>query len=286
MRDGAARVDAPAGPRPDRLGWRSSMERFEGRHAFVTGGASGMGLGIARALAGEGALVTIADLDDSSCAEIVATQRDRLQGVDLDTRDRAAWAGAKDEAEQGFGPVDILVNNAGIGPDGHTLAETDPVSFDRLIAINLTGVYNGIATFAPGMQERHDGHILNTASFGGFSGAAGAGPYVASKHAVVALSEVLREEMEPFGIGVSVLCPSAVNTNLRRTTLALGSEASEAALGDRLQREGLSIDAVGARVISAIRANELYVFTHPGEPWRTMLSGRFERIMTAFDATP
>src|SRR6266511_1102071 len=130
------------------------MEHFEGRHAFVTGGASGMGLGMARALANEGANVTIADIDRVSLADVVATRPDRFEGVHLDTRDRDTWSGAKADAERRFGPVDILVNNAGIGPDGDTLADTDPVSFDRIVAINLIGVFNGISTFGPGLQER------------------------------------------------------------------------------------------------------------------------------------
>ena len=120
------------------------MEQISGKHAFITGGASGIGRAMAHAFLDEGALVTIADYDAQNLQKLSAA----FHCVTLDVRDRAQWRGAKAKAEARYGPVSILCNNAGIGPNVGELADTDPDTFDRMIAIKLTGTFNGIHAFA------------------------------------------------------------------------------------------------------------------------------------------
>jgi NAD(P)-dependent dehydrogenase (short-subunit alcohol dehydrogenase family) len=262
------------------------MKRFDGRVAFVTGGASGIGLAIATSLIEAGSRVMIADLDPVVLDRAVTALGSQAASVQLDVRDRDGWAAARIAVEERFGPVDILVNNAGIGPDGYPLADMNPTAFDRVIAIKLTGTFNGVATFGKGMRERGDGHIVNTASMAGLIAIANLGAYTASKFAVVGLSEVLRQEMAPHGVGVSVLCPGLVRTNLGETTTSAGSERIHAvpvdspATADR----GINPAVVGSMVIEAIRDNRLYIVTH-GE-YREQVAARMDRVVGAFDGVP
>ncbi|MDB5715824.1 MAG: family oxidoreductase [Sphingomonadales bacterium] len=258
------------------------MREINERVAFVTGGASGIGLAIATSLVAAGARVMIADLDPVALEKALAVLGPQAAAFRLDVRDRAGWAAARKAVEDRFGPVDILVNNAGIGPDGHTLADMDPVAFDRVFAIKLTGTFNGIATFGAGMRDRGDGHIVNTASMAGLMASARLGAYTASKFAVVGLSEVLRAEMAPHGVGVSVLCPGLVRTNLGETTTAAGSDRIHA---DRITTDnGIDPAIVGAMVIDAIRENRLHIVTH-GD-YRSQVAARMERVLDAFDGIP
>jgi NAD(P)-dependent dehydrogenase (short-subunit alcohol dehydrogenase family) len=183
------------------------MKLSDARHAFVTGGASGIGLGIAGALANRGIPVTIADINEESLAQVVVARANSFRGVVLDVRDRENWRRAKAEAEAAFGPVDILINNAGIAPNGQPLVGSDPDSFDRIIAINLTGIYNGIWAFAGDMAARGRGHIVCTSSQAGLTPVEipGVAAYSAAKFGVTALGESLRAELAPQGVGVSVL---------------------------------------------------------------------------------
>ena len=254
------------------------MEDLAGQHAFVTGGASGIGLAIAEALLAQGARVSVGDFD----AERLASLPAGLAGLALDVRDRAQWASAKAAAEARFGPVGILVNNAGIGPDGKDLADMDPAAFERLIAIKLIGTFNGISAFGGGMRELGSGHIVNTASMAGLMAIPHLGAYTASKFAVVGMSESLRSEMAPYGVGVSVLCPGLVATNLRETTIRVGSAVTETL--NPVQRNGLDPARVGARVVAGIKGNWPYILTH-GED-RGPVEKRMNRLMAAFADTP
>lgn len=238
------------------------MDLSQAKHAFITGGASGIGLGIADALADLGIGVTIADVDRETLDAVVASRGGKLRGQLLDTRDRAGWASAKAEAEAALGPVDILVNNAGIGPNGRNFADMDPESYDRIIAINLTGVFNGVSAFAADMRDRGRGHIVNTSSLAGLTmGFPGVGAYSVSKFGVVAMSECLRVEMAPHGVGVSVLCPGLVTTNLPLNTAKLGGELREG--GGSMPESGVTTADVAKRVLAAMAGNELYIITHP-----------------------
>jgi NAD(P)-dependent dehydrogenase (short-subunit alcohol dehydrogenase family) len=254
------------------------MERIAGRHALITGGASGIGLAIARALKGQSAAVTIADYDGERLEQFAG----EFNCVTLDVRDREAWATAKQDAEVALGPVSILCNNAGIGPNVAELADTDPLTFERMIAIKLTGTYNGVHAFAADMRARGEGHIVNTASMAGLVSSPRLGAYTAAKFGVVGLSEVLRMELEPRGVGVSVLCPGMVSTGLPVTTAKADGRHDPAAPQPAMP--GIDSARVAARVVAGIKGNWPYILTH-GER-KDMVADRMLAILNAFDETP
>lgn len=238
------------------------MDLATARHALVTGGASGIGLGIVEALVARGIAVTAVDVIGERLDARFAGREGEVFPYRLDTRDRAGWIEAKRAAEARFGPVDILVNNAGIGPDGHELADMDIESFDRTIAINLTGVFNGIHTFVGDMKARGRGHIVNTSSLNGvIAGMARYGAYATAKHAVTGLSEALREELAPFGVGVSVLCPGPVYSNMPETSRLLGSDAPAQRWPDGTV--GMEPIVAGRIVLRAIELDMSHILTHP-----------------------
>jgi NAD(P)-dependent dehydrogenase (short-subunit alcohol dehydrogenase family) len=237
------------------------MQLSEARHAFVTGGASGIGLGIAGALANRGIAVTIADINEDALAEVVAGRGNSFRGVVLDTRDREAWQRAKAEAEAASGPVDILVNNAGIAPNGKGFAEMDPESFDRIIAINLTGIYNGVWAFTADMAARGKGHIVCTSSQAGLmTTVTGVGAYSAAKFGVTAIGEALRTELAPQGVGVTVLFPGYVQTNLAANTERVGGDIRK--YSNVVMPIEVTSAEVGEMVAEAIEQDAPYVITH------------------------
>ena len=237
------------------------MKLNEARHAFITGGASGLGLGIADALAARGIAVTIADINEDALAEVVAQRGNQMRGVVLDTRDREGWARAKAEAEATFGPVDILVNNAGIAPNGQPFADMAPESFDRILAINLTGIANGVFAFAADMRERGRGHIVNTSSQAGLvTSVPGVGAYAVAKFGVTALSEALRTEMAPHGVGVTALFPGYVQTNLGANTQRIGGDIRS--YTTTLPPTDVTARDVGEMVADAIERDASHVVTH------------------------
>jgi NAD(P)-dependent dehydrogenase (short-subunit alcohol dehydrogenase family) len=255
------------------------MKLAEARHAFVTGGASGIGLAIAEALAARGVPVTVADVDAEALA--AATAGGSLRGVELDTRDRPGWARAKAEAEAALGPVDLLVLNAGIAPDGKDLADMAPESFDRVVAVNLVGTFNGISAFGAEMRARGRGHVVTTASMSGMAVEwPGQGSYSAAKFGVVAMTEALRLEMAPHGVGVSCFCPGTTATNLMASTLRIGGELRDpeaSLLGMPVQPAD-----VAAKVLRGIEEDRPFILTHPER--RPAVEQRFAAILAGFDA--
>jgi NAD(P)-dependent dehydrogenase (short-subunit alcohol dehydrogenase family) len=252
------------------------------RHAFITGGASGIGLAIAEALAARGVRVTIADVNREGLDTVLAANAGTMRGTYLDVRDRAGWAAAKAEAEAAFGPVDILVNNAGIASIGFEIADMDPEAFDRVVAVDLTGVFNGVSAFAADMRARRHGHIVNTASMAGISSPRTqvGGSYAAAKFGVVGLTETLREELAPHGVGVSVLCPGQVSTGIVENSAKFGGEVK------RLPPPGMKMGGgeaaeVASLVLKAIEGNEPYVITH-GQGWWPGVERRHLEIREAF----
>lgn len=256
------------------------MNLNEAKHAFITGGASGLGLGIADALAARGLSVTIADVNRDSLEEAAARRGNQFRGIELDTRERDRWLEAKDEAVRLFGPVDILVNNAGIAPNGREFADMDPESFDRILGINLVGIYNGVWAFAADMRARGKGHIVNTSSQAGLTASVpGVGAYAVAKYGVTALSEALRQELAPHGVGVSVLCPGYVQTNLAVNTTRLGGEIRQYTA--RMPESSVTPAHVGEMVASGIENDEAFIVTHPGV-WKSM-EARLASIRAACD---
>jgi len=248
------------------------MDLGKARHAFITGGASGIGLGIAEALGARGLAITIADIDRETLERVVAEKAAggaKWRGQPLDVRDRAAWARAKAAAEAAFGPVDVLVNNAGIAPNGQGFAVMDPASFDQIIAINLVGVFNGVSAFAADMAARGTGQIVNTSSQAGLAASMpGVGAYTAAKFGVTGLTENLRKELAPQGVGVSLLCPGYVATNLSETTRKVGGTLRESAPG-KMPQSAVSAADVGEMVVQGITDDAPYILTHPGV-WESM----------------
>lgn len=257
------------------------MDLGQAKHAFITGGASGIGLGIAEALAARGLAITIADIDRESLDAVVAAKGEKWRAQHLDVRDRAAWGQAKAEAEAAFGPVDVLVNNAGIAPNGQSFAGMDPASFDMIIAINLVGVFNGVSTFAADMAARGTGQIVNTASQAGLTASIpGVGAYTAAKFGVTGMTENLRLELAPQGVGVSLLCPGYVATNLTANTAKIGGTRREYAPGV-VPQSSVTPAHVGEIVVQGIADNAPYILTHPGV-WDSM-ADRFAGLRAACD---
>lgn len=262
------------------------METFAGQVAFITGGASGIGLAIGRALSARGASVVLADIDGDRLTQAASQLVGEVYTVTLEVRDRGAWAAARKQVETRFGPVSLLFNNAGIINDAggristRGLADQTPESFDRMIGVNLTGVFNGISTFAAGMRERGRGHIVNTASTQGVVACQGVGSYCAAKFGVVAMSESLRDEMAPHGVGVSVLCPGPIQTRISASSSLITGDAPVETPPDMF----LSADTVAQMVIAAIQNNDPYIFTH-GE-YLAAVTDRHRAIEAALRATP
>ena len=259
------------------------MKLDAGQHAFITGGASGLGLGIADALLARGLRVTIADANAETLEQVLATRGAAVRGVLLDVRDREGWARARQEAEAAFGPVDVLVNNAGIAPNGKPFAEMPPESFDQILAINLGGVFNGVSAFALAMRERGRGHIVNTSSMAGLSPSiVGVGAYATAKFGVTALTESLRKELADHGVGVTLLCPGYVVTGLSANTAKLGGLTRGAPPpGMKMPESDVTSEDVGAMVIEAIEKDEPLIVTHAGS-WPE-IEKRFDTIKAACD---
>src|SRR6202049_2827545 len=275
----------------------NSMRELAGKTAFVTGGASGIGLGLGRAFAQAGMKVMLADIEADALAAAVKSLenvRPGVRGVICDVADPSSVERAAKASYEAFGNVHVVCNNAGVAAGGGI----DNISLDNwrwVIDVNLMGVVYGIRSLLPHIRSHGEGgHIVNTASMAGMSGGLGLSPYTASKFAVVGLSEGLPEQLRPFGIGVSVLCPSYVRTGIGESgrnrpqrygpTPSLDPNSPAAAIvsatAARLQA-GFDPAAVAARVLDAIRNDELYVFTHPN--MREQVDERFAAIQAAMD---
>ncbi|MDP3908496.1 SDR family NAD(P)-dependent oxidoreductase [Novosphingobium sp.] len=254
------------------------MKDFAGRTAFVTGGANGVGLGIARNLLERGAKVAIADIrQDAIDRALAALDNREVMGVQLDVASRDDFKAAADAVEAAFGPVSILVNNAGVNLF-QPIEESSYDDWDWLLGVNLHGVINGVQTFVPRMVERVKageqvgGHVVNTASMAAFLAGGTPGIYNTTKYAVRGLSESLRYSLLQYGIGVSVLCPGLVKSYIyasdaiRPDALKAQMKAVDATAVERLagvHEFGMEPDVIGARVIEAMEANRLYIFSHP-----------------------
>ncbi len=206
------------------------MKDLKGKVAFITGGGSGVALGQARVFAREGMKVVIADIRQDHLDEAMEYFNEiqaPVHPIHLDITDREAFARAADETENVFGPVDLLCNTAGVSIFG-PMQDATYDDWDWIMNVNVGGVINGIRTFVPRMIERGaGGHIVNTASMSAFVPLPGTGVYNTSKYAVRGLSEALRLDLEAHDIGVSLLCPGAVNTDIHEAVLTRPDHLSE-----------------------------------------------------------
>jgi NAD(P)-dependent dehydrogenase (short-subunit alcohol dehydrogenase family) len=270
------------------------MDDFQDRIAFVTGGASGIGFGIAKQLVAAGCKAAIADLRQDHLDEALAWFEEgqlgsRVYGVQVDVTNRARMAEAADQVEREFGPVTILVNNAGVGVEG-PLRDASYADWDFGLGVNLGGVVNGIQTFWPRVRAHgRGGHIVNTASLAGLVPMPSwMAIYATAKAAVIAMSESIADDLARDNIGVSVLCPGPIKSRIHELSRnrAEGYEPS-AAFAQAAQRLGerqvsdlwMEPEQVGDMVVDAIRHNKLYVITH-GE-WSDAVQQRHDRIMAA-----
>ena len=265
------------------------MQDLAGRTAFITGGASGLGLGMARAFVERGIAVAIADVmqDHLEAARTALGPAARCHFIHLDVTDRDAFVQAADEAEAALGPVSILCNNAGVGMLGSTQA-TGHVDWDWVMSVNLGGVINGVQTFVPRMRARGEGHIVNTSSIGGILPGPGGAAYLTSKAAVLGLSEAMLCDLRAEGIGVTVILLGPTASNIHKVAkqrplayadTELAAYETELA-GKPLISGGMDPVAGGRMVVHAIERDQLYLFTHP--EFRHAVQQRFDAIMTAF----
>ena len=254
------------------------MIDFNGRTAFVTGGANGVGIGLVRALLAEGAKVAIADIREDSIEKALSTLDNReVMGVQLNVMDREGYVEAADKVEAEFGPVSLLFNNAGINLF-QTIEDSSYDDWDWVLGVNLHGVINGVQTFAPRMKSRaqageiEGGHITNTASMASFIAGGAPGIYNTAKFAVRGLSYSLRHSMYEYGIGVSVVHPGLVKSfiyasddirpdMLKGEMKAVDKDAVERLAG--VHEFGMEPDEIAARILDGIRENRANIFTHP-----------------------
>jgi NAD(P)-dependent dehydrogenase (short-subunit alcohol dehydrogenase family) len=273
------------------------MRELAGKTAFVTGGAGGIGFALGRAFAEAGMRVMLADIECDALAGAVRSLHNigpEVRGVLCDVADAASVDRAAKETIEAFGNVHVVCNNAGVAAAGGI----DNISLDNwrwVLDVNLMGVLHGIRAFLAHIRSHGEGgHFVNTASMAGMDGGLGFSPYTASKFAVVGMSEGLSQQLKPHGIGVSVLCPHFVRTRIgesgrnrqgrygeRQTTDPASPAGQMLALITASIAAGLDPADVAARVIAAIREDELYVFTHPD--MRSHVDARFAAIQAAMD---
>jgi NAD(P)-dependent dehydrogenase (short-subunit alcohol dehydrogenase family) len=276
------------------------VEQIRDRVAVVTGGASGIGLGMARALAGAGAKLVLADIEQEpleAAARGLADDGADVVGVVCDVADPKSVDRLRDETLSAFGAVHVLCNNAGVGGDSTSAIWEQPAGeWDWVMGVNLRGVIHGIQRFMPLMVEQGaGGHVVNTASMAGL--VEGAGIYGVTKHAVVALSESIYRDVQMRGlpIGVSVLCPGWVNTRIMESgrNRPEAPRPAEEAPNPMLQqfldafaeqvRNGMDPDEVGRLVVAAIEEERFYVLPHR---WEEMIRNRLEHILEGKNPVP
>jgi NAD(P)-dependent dehydrogenase (short-subunit alcohol dehydrogenase family) len=270
------------------------VKDVQGKTAVITGGASGIGLGIAKSFVNAGMNVVLADLRpdhlDSALAGFKAQGKSaNVHAVRLDVTDRPAMGAAADETERVFGKIHVIVNNAGVGIEG-PLKDATYDDWDFGMGVNLGGVINGVQTFVPRIRKHGEGgHVVNTASLAALvTMPANMVMYVTAKAAVVALSESIRTELTQENIGVTVLCPGPVKSNIheleqnRPTRFTQSNAFAESAkrLGKRtVSPLWMEPEEVGGMILNAVRNDTLYVITH-GE-WRPAVVSRFEALLAA-----
>ena len=252
--------------------------QLQGKIAFITGGGGGIGGGMAQAFAERGMKLILADVDKSYAETMAAPFGHDAIAVELDVTSLESWSKARATAHDRFGTIDVLCNNAGISTPRATLDEMSPDLFARVMAVNVTGVYNGIVTFVPEMRERRSGHIVNTSSINGLVAYQTLAAYSASKFAVDGLSAALRDELAPFGIGVSVLYPGLTRSRMSLSNKS-GANTNEI---PRAVLEANMMDPVwiGRAVVKAIEENSPHIISHPG--YLPAVEQRFARITAAF----
>lgn len=264
------------------------MKEFKGKTAFITGGASGIGLGIAKACGKAGMNVIIADMRQNAIDAVLPYFKERgwpVYGIKLDVTDREAYARAADEAEAAFGKIHILVNNAGVEVPSHPLWESSYNDCDFIIGVNIKGVINGIINIVPRiLAHGEEGHVVSTSSQSGLSVVPGFTLYNMTKAAVAAMMETVASDLKGTNVGASAFFPGPVKGNLSASSLevrpdnlknadapvpvppppAFDEKDAPAAPPVFFDFNSLLMDAeeAGERVLEGIRRGDLYIMTH------------------------
>lgn len=270
------------------------MQELRGRVAVVTGGGGGIGRALALAFADEGMDLVLSDVDLSAAQAVsdeVKGRGVRSLAVQTDVSDRAAVERLAETAYKELGGTHVLCNNAGVVTMrlAQDMSEAD---WDWVLGVDLYGVIHGIEAFLPRMLAANEGgHIVNTSSIAGLVPAAipGIASYTTAKYGVVGLSESLALDLADKGIGVSVMCPGGVTSRIgeagrNRPAEYGGPETPSPVPGDAIPQETIEPEQLAAQVLRAIRANELYVLSHPKT--QPAVEARFAALLAAFDAFP
>ncbi|HVN84149.1 MAG TPA: SDR family NAD(P)-dependent oxidoreductase [Candidatus Binatia bacterium] len=275
------------------------MDAFANRVAVITGGAGGIGMAMARSFAQRGARVVLADLDgaalERATAELAASGAQVL-GVPTDVTKLDSVHALADSAARRFGAVHIVCNNAGVATFGE-IKDSTHKDWEFTMNVNFWGVVHGVEAFVPRLiAQGAGGHIVNTASMAGLVGMQWLGIYCASKFAVVGLTESLHRELKPYGVGVSVLCPMIVATNINANSVRMrppelrnpGDPVSVPEVGATVDvPEGamkggtIAAEDVARRVVRAIDRQDLYILTHPEQ--RGFLRRRAAKLDAMFE---
>jgi NAD(P)-dependent dehydrogenase (short-subunit alcohol dehydrogenase family) len=271
----------------------SAFADLEGKVAVVTGGASGIGKGIAEALKNEGVELVIADIE-AGALQRTAEELDAT-GIQTDVSSAESVGALATEVVERFGTAHVLVNNAGIGPMGR-IADLTLDDWKWMVGVNLWGVIHGIPAFLPILKGNEEGgHIVNTSSMAGLVGMPGLGSYTLTKYGVLGLTEVLAKELEEDGskVGATVLCPGTIHTNIGTSSRNRPGDNAGGLHDVDISQEGSEVDMSGVRwmipievgtiVVDCIRSGELYALTHPD--WWDMVEPRFVAIASAFGKT-
>ncbi len=270
------------------------MEELHGRVAVVTGGGGGIGKAMALAFAREGMNVVVGEVDMDAAAKAVASVEAhgvRALAVENDVSDRDSVQALADAAWREFGGVHVLCNNAGVVTFKFAQDMTED-DWDWVLGVDLYGVINGIQAFLPRMVAAGEGgHIVNTASIAGLVPAATPGivSYTTAKYGVVGLSEALALDLAGHNIGVSVVCPGGVRSRIveagrNRPEEYGGPETGAMLPGEGVPQEIIEPDDLAARVVRAVRRNELYVLSHPET--QPAVEARFSALLEAYEAIP
>jgi NAD(P)-dependent dehydrogenase (short-subunit alcohol dehydrogenase family) len=283
------------------------MEQLSGKVAVITGGASGIGRAVASAAATAKMKLVLADIEErtlDATAKAFADGGADVLAVVTDVAESSSVEALRDRALAHFGAVHVVHNNAGVGGGGPMWAISE-ADWRWVLGVNLWGVIHGIRAFVPLFIEQGEGHVVNTASLAGLLSPAFMGPYCASKHAVVTMSEVLFRDLQAVGanVGVSVLCPAYVRTGIaeserNRPVWAPAPDATDP-LNTRIRErsrqlvaDGIDATVVADRVLDAIRTNRFYIITHPEQNFaidlrmRDILEGRSPTPLTQAPTQP
>jgi NAD(P)-dependent dehydrogenase (short-subunit alcohol dehydrogenase family) len=245
------------------------MDKLRGKVAFVTGGANGIGLAMARAFVDAGMKVAIADIDDEGLSRATAsftTPGTVVLPVRLDVTDRYMWAAAADRVEAALGPVQLLCCNAGVAGSRESLQEVGIGAWQWAFDVNVNGTLYGLKTFSPRLRgSGKDCHVVISVAWNAFQAEPHSGISAATQAAQVAMAETLRQELKDTRVGVSVLCTGPVNTGLIPNTIRYSKRVGVRVVvdGSHMRRlsEGQDADEVAGRVLGAIKKKRFWVFT-------------------------